>query len=416
MTPPAISPVDSLVVLAGCVVAAGLLGARWGARRRRRAERPHATQAGQAPVRGLTLDDLQAALAQIADWVFLCDAQGRIQHVLVADIDALEPGVNNLRDRPLSSLLAMLGAESDSVLPASDRDVAATLADFGVGLRKIAPVRLVVMRTTSGDADKALLAVATGRKEEVEFEDATRILGTRMESLRQDLEELRRRILYITEEEQVRIGRELHDGIGQQLAGIAFLARSLSDRLARGHDVGDQALQRDGELVSQLAAKAMESCRNLSRELSPAQAHHGDLQAALSQLCRDASAVYGADCALVLPEQPARRLGRLPPAVASHAFRVAQEAVNNALRHGRARRVRILLARTCTGFRLGVADDGSGFELRRYADVAHAGLGLSSMRVRATLLGGRLRIRTRGRGGTLVLLVAPLSGGEGDAV
>ncbi len=408
---PAIFPLEHAAVVAGCVIGAGLPAAWWWMRRRR-ADGPAAGQ----PAHHLTVDDLQAALAQVADWMFLCDAQGSIRHVLVADIDALEPGANDLLGRPLCSLLAMIGAEPQSVLPAPGREVAVTLADFGVGLRKIVPVRLAVMRTASADPDKALLAVATGRQAEVEYEDATRILAARMESLRQDSDALRRRILYLTEEEQVRIGRELHDGIGQQLAGIAFLARALADRLARGGGAGDgnKMLQRDGEWISQLAAKAMESCRNLSRELSSMQAHNGDLQAALAQLCRDAGAVYGADCALVEPERAARRLAKLPPAVASHAYRVAQEAVNNALRHGRARRVRVMLARTRKGFRLGVADDGSGFELRRFADGAHGGLGLSSMRVRATLLGGRLRIRARGRG-TLVLLTAPLNRGEGDA-
>lgn len=208
-----------------------------------------------------------------------------------------------------------------------------------------------------------------------------------------------RLLLSIAEQEQERIGRELHDGVGQELAGAAFLAKALAAKLA----AHEPALADDAEWIKKILGRCVESVRSLSRHLSPTELEHGHLIAALERLCADVERSYGIECRLFaavdglpISAGPARQL-----------FRVCQEALNNATRHGACRRLHVRLDRRGTHLRITIADDGTGFVAPRDAAPA-AGIGLHSMCLRASSLNGRLRLGRR-RDRTLVVLRVPLS-------
>ncbi len=206
------------------------------------------------------------------------------------------------------------------------------------------------------------------------------------------------------EREQDRIGRELHDGLGQQLTGVAFLAKALEKRLAEKN----QSEAAEAAWIVRLLNSAVDHVRFLSRNLSPVELDDNSLHGALAKLAGDVRAIYGVTVELDAEDS----LPELGPAAPSQIYRIVQEALNNALRHGRASEIRIRLQLRGQRLWLAVQDNGEGFERRgRPGD---GGLGLRSMRIRAESLGGRIRVSSSTRG-TLVSVMAPIGATELDA-
>lgn len=230
----------------------------------------------------------------------------------------------------------------------------------------------------------------------------------RMERVLRDSEARYKRLdernqLVLFEREQDRIGRELHDGLGQQLTGVAFLAKALEKRLAEKN----QSEAQEAAWIVRLLNSAVDHVRFLSRNLSPVELDDNSLHGALAKLAADVRAIYGIAVELIADEAPPE----LGTEVPSQIYRIVQEALNNALRHGRATEIRIRLRPRGSRLWLAVRDNGEGFERRgRPGD---GGLGLRSMRIRAESLGGRLRVTSSARG-TLVTMVAPLGANEFD--
>jgi PAS domain S-box-containing protein len=219
-------------------------------------------------------------------------------------------------------------------------------------------------------------------------------------ALRDEVAERRRletEILRISELEQRRIGQDLHDGLCQQLAGIAYLADSLPCEPGEEMRGAPRTVRRVRDLLHQALAEA----REVARGLSPLKVEAQGLMSALKDLASATSRNHGVRCRLicsrpVLVEDLAR---------ATHLYRIAQEAVHNAIRHGRAKSIRIGLAASDGLVRLQIEDDGRG--VRRSARQGK-GMGLASMTSRARSLGGRFDIRNRARGGVIVICEAPL--------
>ncbi|HEX4854083.1 sensor histidine kinase [Arenimonas sp.] len=199
-------------------------------------------------------------------------------------------------------------------------------------------------------------------------------------------------LISVAEQEQERIGRELHDGLGQELAGAAFLAKALASKL--GGINADAAA--DAEWIKVILGRCVEDVRTLSRQLSPTELEKGDVISTLDRLCADAERMYGLSCQLAI--EPAARASSESASAdaARQIFRICQEALNNATRHGACRTVRVTLALRGAHLRLAVSDDGRGFAVPpRRAEPGPGGIGLHSMRLRARHLGGRLRIARR---------------------
>lgn len=211
--------------------------------------------------------------------------------------------------------------------------------------------------------------------------------------------QLEREIIEIANREQQRIGSDLHDGLGQELTGIALMLKGVVTQL---HKEGS-ATCRDVEEVIGLVNSAIDSTRALARGLSPVGSGRGDLGAAIQTLAARVSERSGVRVVCHLDcEEPLR----LSETAAAHLYRIVQEALTNAMRHSGAREVSIRLKTCDDELHLRVSDDGRGFE-HLPAD-GPGGLGLRIMRYRAQMLGGDLVIETNGSGGTSVRCSCPL--------
>jgi signal transduction histidine kinase len=223
-----------------------------------------------------------------------------------------------------------------------------------------------------------------------------------------DLKRFEREILEIVDREKERLGRELHDGLCQTLAGISALSSTLSRKLARS---GAPASTAEGQTaaadaaaeIARLLNEAIGEARDMARGLGAVGLSEGGLETALETLTLDVRHLFRASCTFVCD----RPLGRLDREAERHLFRIAQEAVNNAVAHGKARRIEIRLGAQGGEGVLTVLDNGVGMpeSLR-----PPGGTGLHNMAYRARLIGGRIEVRRRSRGGTTVLCAFPLSG------
>lgn len=210
--------------------------------------------------------------------------------------------------------------------------------------------------------------------------------------------ELEREILTISEREQRRLGHDLHDDLCQQLAGIEFLSQTLASDLAV--KAGTEAVQ--AKEIAQSVQHVMTQTRELARGLSPVGMEAEGLMEGLRQLAERTGKVFRLECQLRCPASV------LVPdhAVAIHLYRIAQEAVGNAIKHGKAGRVTIALAAVGNSLRLGVTDDGIGIPRKRPKT---KGMGLRIMQYRAGVIGGSLAVQRNPNGGTTV--VCTVAGG-----
>ncbi len=206
--------------------------------------------------------------------------------------------------------------------------------------------------------------------------------------------EVEKAILETVEEEQRRIGQDLHDGLCQQLAGIALLAKALARKVSL-HAPEEST---DASEIADLISVAINQTRDLARGLSPVEIEVPGLPAALEQFASMTARQNKINCLFFHNESP-RFKRRYSSVLATHLYRIVQEAVSNAIRHGRAKRVVITLAATHENGLLTIHDNGIGF---KDEDEHKLGMGLRSMRYRCKMIGARFSIRRDTGGGTLV--------------
>ena len=225
-----------------------------------------------------------------------------------------------------------------------------------------------------------------------------------------DPHSLERELIEIANREQQRIGSDLHDGLGQDLTGIALMLRAIGAQVRRE---GSRACA-DIEEVIGLVNGAIESTRSLARGLSPVSAERDGITGALQALAARATERYG------IPVTFEARVAEPLPydeTAATHVYRIAQEALTNAMRHSRATEVSILLTASGGELLLEVNDNGSGFPLAEChampsddvpSGTGSSGLGLKIMRYRAQMLGGNLAFGESAAGGATVRCTCPL--------
>lgn len=211
--------------------------------------------------------------------------------------------------------------------------------------------------------------------------------------------QLERQIIEVADREKERLGRELHDGLCQTLAGIGALSKTLSRSLAATSDFdGSAAAAR----IARLLGEAIGEARDLSRGLGPSALRGADLAVALEGLALNVVKLFRVSCTFE-SEGVVPGLGQ---EVAAHLFRIAQEAVSNAVAHGHADQIEISLGGTDVEGLLSVRDNGVGLPDEARQD---GGIGLHTMAYRARLIGGSLDIRRLAPRGTAVSCVFPLS-------
>lgn len=209
------------------------------------------------------------------------------------------------------------------------------------------------------------------------------------------LQTLSTRALGLDEDERRRIARDLHDGLGQALTGLRLQLQVLA---TRGGD--DEARHLATRSIG-LADEALDEVRLAVGALAPPLVAELGLAEALARYAEGCAQRAGLAC-----EVDVAGLGgvSIPAAIETAAYRIAQEALTNAVRHARATRVVVHAERDAAWLTLSVRDDGIGFD----ADGAGRGHGLGGIVERAELLGGRAEIGRAPGGGTLVRVVLPL--------
>lgn len=225
----------------------------------------------------------------------------------------------------------------------------------------------------------------------------------RIALLERNSRRLEREVLNISETEQRRIGQDLHDGLCQYLAGLTCGASSLRDDLEKLH-VRSEA-NAAGELVKLLHDAVLQT-RDLAHELIPPQVSRLGLGLALESLAQSVARLHGLTCSFQFH-------GGSPnwdEQTAMHLYRIAQEAINNATRHGKARNIFVFLNTTDHSISLRVLDDGVGI-----SDPYLDGTGLTIMRYRARSIGGELTIERRNGTGTTVSCTARINS-EGNEI
>ncbi len=203
---------------------------------------------------------------------------------------------------------------------------------------------------------------------------------------------LEREILEVSSRERQTIGRDLHDGLGQELTGVALMLRGLATRIQK--ECPDSVGQVN-EIVA-LVNQSIDTARALARGLLPVNKERGGLSSALRALTDRSRDLYGFAAhfqAEVSEDVP------LNEATASHLFRIAQEALTNTARHARATAVTIDLTVTKSRFSLRVSDDGVGVG---DAVRSGSGMGLKIMKYRAAMIGAKIEIVPNHPHGTVV--------------
>jgi PAS domain S-box-containing protein len=203
---------------------------------------------------------------------------------------------------------------------------------------------------------------------------------------------LEQEILDVSGRERQSIGRDLHDGLGQELTGVALMLRGLSSRIQqRCPDVVENV----NEIIGHLN-QSIETARSLARGLLPVRTETGGLNAALRALAVRSRDLYGLEVTFrseLCPEFV------LTETDASHVYRITQEALTNASRHGHASLVDISLIAKEDGFTLSITDNGEGFV--RTAP-SGSGMGLKIMKYRADMIGAKFEITANRPRGTVI--------------
>jgi two-component system sensor histidine kinase UhpB len=209
---------------------------------------------------------------------------------------------------------------------------------------------------------------------------------------------LERALREAADQERGRLAKELHDGLGQELTGFALLTDGLAKQVARSQSpVAAPELER----LAKVARHAIKTCRDIARGLSPLGGTLAGLAEALRDLTDRTAGPPGPGVSLTVNMNAPITTSR---EVCEHLYRIAQEALTNAMKHSRAATVEVRLDVDAETIRLSVLDDGTGI-----ADLPadSFGLGMRTMRDRAAVIGSRLSVEGRRDRGTAVICETP---------
>ena len=207
---------------------------------------------------------------------------------------------------------------------------------------------------------------------------------------------LEKEILDITERERELIGQEMHDGMGQVLTGIAVKCKGLALKLKGKSSEG----LKDALTISKLANKAIAQTRDLAKMLYPVDIETGGLVSALKTLASNAEKTMGVTCQF----QCGKSISVKNLVEAKQIYRIVQEAITNAIKHGKATNINIKLRLTKKGTVLSIENNGLDFPK---LSPRSKGLGLKIMKYRTDLIGGSLDIRKGDKDGTIVTCTFP---------
>ena len=253
------------------------------------------------------------------------------------------------------------------------------------------PPREAIIRAKDGSLRHVeLTSISTRTPNDVA--DRIIVTGTDLSERRQ----LQQEILRISEEEQAHIGHNLHDGVGQTMTGLASLAEMLESELCGDHKL--QAMR-----IRELVQAGIQEVRQISHSMSPMAVKNRGLGGALQLLADTLRINHRLNCKLEVDS--AVQLNDTEKE--THIYRIAQEAVNNAVRHGKPRNITLSLQRLAGGICvLKIQDDGIGFKKSKSGEAR--GIGVRVMDYRANFIGGTLELLSGRRGGVSVICRFPI--------
>lgn len=318
---------------------------------------------------------LRAIINTVVDGIITIDEHGLVESVNPAAEHIFGYKARELVGRNISKLMpAPFSQQHDAYLQRYLRTGRARIIGIGrevVGLRK------------DGTTFSLDLAVS-------EWRQGNRRMFT---GVVRDITERKRAeqaIAAVSENERRRFGSELHDGLGQQLTGVALLCKALQSKLAKQ----DHPAAAEAGDIAHLASQTLNELKRQAHGLYPVELERHGLTAALEELAANHRARFGVRCTFTAH-------GQIPPIATGPAlqvYRIAQEAVHNAIKHGQAKGISVRLERLESMMSLQVEDDGVGLPARRQP----SGMGLTIMKHRAAALGGALEIGRGASCGTLV--------------
>jgi signal transduction histidine kinase len=200
-------------------------------------------------------------------------------------------------------------------------------------------------------------------------------------------------------EQQKRIAQELHDSLGQELSGVAYLTKSLANSLQ------EKEQSEIAEMATEGIGRAIDQIRGMAKGVLPVDLDSEGLMSALSQLAESTAAVYGINCTFKC-EEPVFVEDN---GVALHLYRIAQEAVTNAVKHGKPTQVIVNLTRHPDSLSLVVEDNGCGLQS---AKEPRQGSGIRIMKYRAAAMGATFSVEESAGGGTRVACILSTEGSE----
>ena len=203
---------------------------------------------------------------------------------------------------------------------------------------------------------------------------------------------LEKQIAEISDREQARIGQDLHDGVCQQLVSTAFAAELLREKLSLQHR--PETVQ--AEKIAEMVNDAISQSRHLARGLYPVRLEVDGLSSALEEMAANLQSRTGVRCRFACDEPVLIH----DETAGSNLYRIAQEAANNAVKHGHCKNISIGLGAVEDEVTLTIKDDGIGFH---DSPAPGAGMGLHIMNYRARMIGATLDIRRSAAGGTIVI-------------
>jgi PAS domain S-box-containing protein len=217
-----------------------------------------------------------------------------------------------------------------------------------------------------------------------------------------DQRRLERALLEAASNEQHKLGRDMHDGLGQELAGISLLASAIASSLKKAGRPEAAEL----EDLACISRQAVANCRAIAHGLSPVTFADGGLVKILQEMVALQRNSFDIDARFEVIQGAPLRLG---PEAIENLYRISQEAVANSRRHGRVKSIQVKLDIQPATVRLDVRDDGIGLAS---SSATSTGMGLKIMQVRAAIIGGRLSIGSGKHGGTLVTCECPQTAGS----
>jgi PAS domain S-box-containing protein len=359
-------------ILAGVVLAS----LAWATSLRRKVSQQTTIIRRQLELEGKLRERYQELFESANDMVYTHDLEGRLTSINMAGERLLGRERSALQQRPIL----------DFIVEEQRAAGAKWLADIIDG--------------TAPATVEWLFVNANG--ERIRLEISTRLIEhegrqVEIEGIARDVTERHRletEILEVSTREQRRIGHDLHDGVCQQLAGIAFLSDILADKLEeQGRPEAAEARK-----ITELVNIANKQTKGVARGLFPVRLEENGLVSALEELVEGASAVFKTRGELLCETPVAVK----DHAVAHHLYFIAQEAILNAVRHGKASHIKVILAggpdQTCV---MKVQDNGSGMGVA--PPPQNRGMGILIMKYRARIIGAELEVGNRSTGGTEVV-------------